>query len=45
MGGGVGGMSGYHIAMGQPVYLDDKYFGLEFAMGENYVEDGMFIVR
>lgn len=47
MEGGVGGMSGYHIAMGQPVYLDDKYFGLEFAMGENYVdeEEGVFIVR
>ncbi len=35
MGEGVGGMSGYVISLGQPVYIQGMFLGCEFPMTEN----------
>lgn len=38
MANGVGGVSGYYIALGQPVYLNGLYFGSEFPATENEID-------
>lgn len=45
MGGGVGGMSGYTIALGQPVYIDGLFFGSEFPQTENDISENMAHIR
>lgn len=37
MGGGVGGMSGYWIALGQPIYIQGMFFGSEFPQTETSI--------
>lgn len=41
---GVGGVSGYYISLGQPVYIQGMFFGLEFPAAETEI-DGNKIVR
>lgn len=36
---GVGGISGYYISLGQPVYIQGMFFGLEFPAAETEIED------
>lgn len=38
MGGGVGGMSGYWIALGQPIYIQGMFFGSEFPQTETSID-------
>lgn len=45
MGEGVGGMSGYHISLGQPVYVEGMFLGSEFPETENEISDGMAHIR
>lgn len=45
MGGGVGGMSGYHISLGQPVYIDGMFLGSEFPETENEISGHTAHVR
>lgn len=45
MGEGVGGMSGYHISLGQPVYVEGMFIGSEFPETENEIADGVAHVR
>lgn len=45
MGEGVGGMSGYHISLGQPVYIDGMFLGSEFPQTENEIADQTAHVR
>ena len=35
---GVGGVSGYYISLGQPVYIQGMFFGLEFPASETEIE-------
>ncbi|MGM9694832.1 MAG: discoidin domain-containing protein [Alloprevotella sp.] len=37
--GGVGGMSGYTLTLGQPVYVEGMFFGSEFPQAENMIEE------
>lgn len=37
--GGVGGMSGYTLTLGQPVYIEGMFFGSEFPQAENMIEE------
>jgi hypothetical protein len=37
MSSGVGGMSGYYISLGQPIYIDGMFFGSEFPMTETQI--------
>lgn len=39
MGGGVGGMSGYVISLGQPVYIQGMFLGCEFPMTETEITE------
>ena len=36
---GVGGISGYYISLGQPVYIQGMFFGLEFPAAETEIEE------
>ena len=38
MGEGVGGMSGYVISLGQPVYIQGMFLGCEFPMTETEID-------
>lgn len=43
--GGVGGMSGYTLTLGQPVYVEGMFFGSEFPQAENEISEGMAHTR
>lgn len=45
MGEGVGGMSGYHISLGQPVYIDGMFLGSEFPLTENEISNQVAHIR
>lgn len=46
MGSGVGGMSGYWISLGQPVYIQGMFFGSEFPQTETSIPaDGIGHIR
>jgi hypothetical protein len=45
MGGGVGGMSGYFISLGQPIYIDGMFFGSEFPMTETQIDNNEGHIR
>lgn len=45
MGEGVGGMSGYHISLGQPVYIDGMFLGSEFPQTENEISNQVAHIR
>lgn len=45
MGEGVGGMSGYHISLGQPIYAEGMFFGSEFPETDNAITDNIAHVR
>lgn len=38
--GGVGGMTGYTLTLGQPTYIEGMFFGSEFPQVENEISDG-----
>lgn len=45
MDGGVGGMSGYLMANGQPVYIQGMFFGSEFPVTDNAITDNTASIR
>lgn len=45
MEGGVGGVSGYYISLGQPIYIQAMFFGLEFPAAESEIKDNLAHIR